>query len=260
MRANGLSLTLAAVAAAGLCMGGARLAAVAQGGQDSKKATTKAPPSADNAPEKAEGSDTKKLDAAETKKADNSDVFKKDTAETKDADAADNLPAGQDAKKPDTAEQQKLRADLNDLLKQRVDLDRRIAETRGNLGEKSGRRSRIELRTGDGPPRVFEFDGSGSLPPEARKRLEEAQKRMKDAFKNLPLDSFENFDFKFDGPNGFNEENKKAFRERMQKWQKQFHDRMQRRFNGDDALPGDKDKGDKSDKKTDTTKLKTLDA
>ena len=99
-------------------------------------------------------------------------------------------PDAAGAEKLDGAEQQKLRAELNDLLKQRADLDWRIAQTRGKLGETGRSHQRFEFRNGDGPPQVFEFngDGSGSLPPEARKQIEEAQKRLRDVFGNMPLD------------------------------------------------------------------------
>jgi hypothetical protein len=227
MRTNrGLSM-LVALAVAGLCAAGAKLTANAQNGQDTKKS--------------APG------DAARSK----SDVG--------DANGQD----GAQAKKPDTAEQKKLRAELDDLVKKRADLDRRIAETRGKLGETGRSHQRIELRTGDGPPQVFEFDGDGTgvLPPEARKQLEEAQKHMQDVLGSLKFDDLPKFDFQFDGDlTGKSAPDMKAFRDRMQKWQQEFQNRLQRRFNfdGDNApIPdGKKAKPDKSEQK----RLKTLDA
>jgi hypothetical protein len=230
MRTNGVSLTLVALVAAGLCVAGTKLTANAQNGQDSKKNADFAPPAGDVAPNTPDVTGPKKRDGAQ-------------------------------ARKPDTAMQRKLRGELDDLLKQRADLDRRIAETRGKLGETGRSHQRIELRTGDGPPQVFEFDGdgNGAIPPGARKQMDEARKRIQDTFGNLPFGDMPMFDFQFDaGPNGQGVPDMKAFRDRMQKWQQDFQNRMQRRFNDDDApVPGDKKaKPDKDAPK----KLKTLDA
>ena len=171
---------------------------------------------------------------------------------------------GQGSKKPDTADRQKLQAELDDLLKQRADLDRRIAEKRGKLGVSGQSRHRFEFRNGDGPPQIFEFngDGSGNLPPEARKQIDEAQKRQRDVFGNMQFDNFPNFDFQFDGetgPDGIPD--MKAFQDRMRKWSQEFRDRMQLRSNG---LPGQKPQDAKPDKgapnKPTTSRPKIYDA
>ncbi len=171
------------------------------------------------------------------------------------------------AKKPDTAEQQKLRAELDALLRQRASLNRRIEETRNKLGESDGAggmHRKFEFRNGNGQPQVFEFkgDGTGSLPPEARKQIEEAQKRLKDVFGNMQFENFPSFDFKFDGANGPDgAPEMKEFRERMQKWGKEFRERMQQRHNdgAPGKAPGKKSQDAKPDKPA-NNKLKTFDA
>jgi hypothetical protein len=164
-------------------------------------------------------------------------------------------------KKPEPADQSRLRSELDGLLKQRAGLDRRIADLRGKLGETGKVHRRIELRDGNGQPQIFEFDGDGygNVSPETRKQLEDMQKRMEEAFGNMQFGDLPNFDFQFipNGPNG--SPDMKAFRDRMQKWGQQFRDRAQQRPNGAPGkAPGSKSGGGKPESAP--PKIKTLDA
>lgn len=215
MRMKHRTLAMPGLAIAALILAGGGIVAGAQGGNDSKKP---------------EAADTKKQDDA--------------------------------AKKPGTEERQRLLKELSTLLRQRADLDRKIEETRSKLGENTGPNGgtgrahhRFEFRNGNGQPQIFEFDGdgTGSLPPEARKQIEEAQKRLQDVFGNMQFNGLGNFDFKFDnelGPDGFPD--MKSFQEQMQK----FRQRMQRRSNG---APGEKPQDAKPGEKSKSSKTKTYD-
>ncbi|HLJ56703.1 MAG TPA: hypothetical protein VKT77_16815 [Chthonomonadaceae bacterium] len=172
--------------------------------------------------------------------------------------------------KPDAATQERLRAELNDLLRQRATLERKIDETRRKLGEgASPDRSvgqggathhRFEFQNGNGAPQVFEFDGdgTGNMPPEARKQFEEAQKRMRDAFGSMQFDNFPDFQFGFgaDGQGGFD---MRPLRDMMQRMQQNMRDRSLRGPNGNRGAEPNAKPQDKSNKPA-TGKLKTYDA
>ena len=230
MRAKQVMLTIAGLSSVGICLAGARIVAHAQDGLGKPKAAVTAP-GRDDAAKKPESAD-KPVGGVEVQGRDGA------------------------AKKPDTAEQRRLRAELDALLKQRADLDQKINDVRGKLGEGRTTHRWFEFQSGDGKPQVFEFDGA-TIPPEAHKQIEEAQKRMRDVLGNMDFGDFPKFDFQFD--NGFGNGNgpdMKQFRERMQKWQQQFQDRMQRRFNN--GQPGDKDPNATPTKPV-PGKVKTLD-
>lgn len=251
MRTKTVSLAMAGLAAAGLISMGPMLRAGAQNGADTKGGAA--------APNKPGSTDTKS--------ADNSAKPKTGSANAKSADADT---------KPEPAEVKKLRTELDELLNQRAEIDRKIAETRRKLGSNSrtgqnfdfgngngGRGTyRFQFQNGNGQPQIFEFNGdaNGNFPPEVKKQIEEAQKRMREAFGNMNFD-FPMMDFQFG--NGFGPDgnfDSKAFRDRMERLQQNLRDRMQRRFNNGapGQAPTDKDKPAAPGKDT-TKKPKTVD-
>jgi len=230
-------IAAAVVAAAGTILVGGRFVASAQdSSKESKKPAAGAPGTVDNS--------SKGLKLTDPKDSNEQQPAKQDSAETK-----------------------KLRSELDDLLNQRAEIDRKIAAVRGKLGPNARTQQRFEFRNGDNAPRIFEFngDGSGAIPPEARKQIEEMQKQMKEIFGNMKFENMPMFDFNFDG--NFGQDggpDSKAFRDRIEKWSQQFGDRFQRRFNnGQGKLPGDKPQEGKPQDgkgKSAPPKIKTLDA
>jgi len=252
MRTKTVSFVMAGLAAAGLISMGSMLRAGAQNGADAKSGAAA----------------TNKQGSADTRSGDSTAKPKAGPSDTTSADATDQ--------KQDSAEVKRLRSELDDLLNQRAEIDRKIAETRKKLGPNSrtgqnfdfgggngqNRTYRFQFQNGNGQPQVFEFNGdaNGNFPPEVKKQIEEAQKRMREAFGNMNFD-FPMMDFQFD--NGFGQDgnfDSKAFRDRMQKLQQNFGDRMQRRFNNGapGRAPADKDKPAVPGKDS-TKKPKTVD-
>lgn len=272
MRTRGVVFGLAALACVGLCLVALKPIAGAQKSGDAQKPAAAAP-----------GADVRYRDGGDQQKPESAlpgaDVRFHDSDDNQKPDGAAPGPDSQNQDR-DRADNSRLRSDLDKLLRERADLDRRIDRLRSRLGENGHTHRQFQFRNGDGKPQTFEFDGGdmSKLSPQIRKQVEEAMKSAHDALGSMHFEDFDfsdmpNFDFHFDGKNGVNGPEMKRFQERMEKWAQKFSDRMQRRnkdrTDKDRSEKSNKSgKGDESDKddesedsgKSTTTKINTVDA